>query len=223
VRGTELAAANLPCFEVGGDYYDFLELPDGDLAVVIADVSGKGVAAALIMSSMQAALRVAAPIENDLAMLMARLNALLYRSTKGRKYVTAFLGRYTPATGQLRFVNAGHNPPMIILGADVRMLPSTGKPIGLLPDSPFGENVTTIPPGGTLILYTDGLNEAENPSEQEFGMDRLQALFVDAAEMPAPAVPSHVLDTIIEFEAGAHATDDKTIVILRRSRAEPAA
>jgi len=218
VKDTELAATNLPCFEVGGDYYDFLELPDGDLGVVIADVSGKGVAAALIMSSIQAALRVAAPIESDLAMLMARLNALLYRSTKGRKYVTLFLGRYTPSTGELRFVNAGHNPPMIILGADVQKLPSTGKPIGLLPDSPFGENVTAIPPGGTLILYTDGLNEAENPQEEEFGNERLTSLLCDAAELPTDRAVSHVLETITAFEAGAHATDDKTIVVLRRAR-----
>jgi len=217
VRDTELAATNLPCFEVGGDYYDFLELPDGDLAVVIADVSGKGVAAALIMSSMQAALRVAAPMESDLAMLMARLNALLYRSTKGRKYVTTFLGRYTPTTGELRFVNAGHNPPMIILGTDCQRLQSTGKPIGLLPDCPFTEDNAMIPPGGTLILYTDGLNEAENPQEEEFGMQRLQGLLCDAARLPTPEVVSHVLTTITSFEEGAHPTDDKTIVVLRRS------
>jgi phosphoserine phosphatase RsbU/P len=218
IADTHLAARNLPCFEVGGDYYDFLELPDGDIAVVIADVSGKGVAAALIMSSMQAALRVAAPIENDLAMLMARLNSLLYRSTKGRKYVTTFLGRYTPATGDLRFVNAGHNPPMIILGADVQKLDSTGKPIGLLPDSPFGESTANIPPGGTLFLYTDGLNEAENPDEQEFGNDRLQELLCDAADLPADRAVSYVLETITAYEAGAHATDDKTIVVMRRAR-----
>ncbi|MGZ4808975.1 MAG: SpoIIE family protein phosphatase [Thermoanaerobaculia bacterium] len=216
VRNTELAAMNLPCFEVGGDYYDFLELPDGDIAVVIADVSGKGVAAALIMSSMQAALRVAAPMESDLAMLMARLNALLYRSTKGRKYVTTFLGRYTPRTGELRFVNAGHNPPMIILGTDCQKLDSTGKPIGLLPDCPFGENTAMVPPGGTLILYTDGLNEAENPQEQEFGNERLQSLLCDAARMPTTDIVSYVLTTITDFENGAHPTDDKTIVVLRR-------
>ena len=220
VVDTELAATNLPCFEVGGDYFDFLELPDGDLAIVIADVSGKGVAAAIIMSSMQAALRVAAPIESDLAMLMARLNSLLYRSTKGRKYVTAFLGRYTPSTGELRFVNAGHNPPMIILGADVQKLASTGKPIGLLPDSPYGESVANVPPGGTLFLYTDGLNEAENPDEQEFGNDRLRELLTDAAEMETDRAVAHVLETITTFEAGAHATDDKTIVIVRRARIE---
>ncbi|MEO8036450.1 MAG: GAF domain-containing protein [Acidobacteriota bacterium] len=98
LRGVELAAMNICCYEVGGDYYDFLELPNGDLGVVIADVSGKGVSAALIMSSMQAALRVAAPIESDLSMLVARLNALIYRSATGRKYVTAFIGRYTPST-----------------------------------------------------------------------------------------------------------------------------
>jgi phosphoserine phosphatase RsbU/P len=211
VMDTGLAALSVPCFEVGGDYYDFLELPDGDLGLAIGDVSGKGVSAALIMSSVQAALRVAAPIEEDLTRLMQRLNALIYRSARGRKYATFFFGRYTPSTGLLRYVNAGHNPPFIAVDGELSELTSTGKPIGILPDSTYHELSVEVPEGATLFLYTDGLNEASDPDEQEFGYDRLRQLFLETHE------PKRIVDAVTEFERGARATDDKTIVVLRRA------
>jgi phosphoserine phosphatase RsbU/P len=216
IKGVELAAMNLPCYEVGGDYYDFLELPNGDLGVVIADVSGKGVSAAIIMSSMQAALRVAAPIERDLSMLVARLNALIFRSTGGRKYVTAFVGVYTPATGELRYVNAGHNPPMVVHGGGIEHLAATGRPIGILPDARYAEAATTIERGATLFLYTDGLNEAANGSDEEFGNHRLESLVREASAAPAREMPARVLDGVLAFEAGTPPCDDKTMVVLRR-------
>ncbi|MBW3671362.1 MAG: GAF domain-containing protein, partial [Acidobacteria bacterium] len=104
--GVQLAARSVACYEVGGDYYDFLELAGGDLGIALGDVSGKGVAAALIMSSIQTAIRVAAPLENDLSRLIARLNGLIYRSAQARKYATFFFGRYDAASGELRYVNA---------------------------------------------------------------------------------------------------------------------
>jgi sigma-B regulation protein RsbU (phosphoserine phosphatase) len=216
VRETQLAALSVPCYEVGGDYYDFIELPDGSIGLAIGDVSGKGVSAALIMSSVQAGLRVAAPIEDDLARLVQRLNALIYRSARGRKYATFFFGRFTPTTGELRFVNAGHNPPFIATGTELIALPSTGKPIGILPDSRYEEATVYLPPGSTLFLYTDGLNEAADPTEEEFGMDRLRDLFTAEHASPASEIPARVVDAVTRFERGAQATDDKTIVVLRR-------
>jgi sigma-B regulation protein RsbU (phosphoserine phosphatase) len=214
---TELAAMSVPCFEVGGDYYDFIEFSNGDLGLAIADVSGKGVSAALIMSSVQAALRMSAPIEPDLSSLMARLNALIYRMAGGRKYVTFFFGRYSPSTGELRYVNAGHNPPFVITDNEVLKIDSTGRPVGILPDATFIEERITIPPGATLFLYTDGLNEAENPREEEFGMPRLTELVTRAAREQTDRVAPMVLERIQTFEEGAHSTDDKTVVVMRRS------
>ncbi|MFZ2491204.1 MAG: GAF domain-containing SpoIIE family protein phosphatase [Thermoanaerobaculia bacterium] len=217
VRGVELAAQTIPCYEVGGDYYDFIELPNGDLGIAIGDVSGKGVAAALVMSSLQSALRVAAPIEPDLGQLMRRLNALLYRMTRGRKYVTFFLGRYTPSTGELRYVNAGHNPPMVVAGGSLTLLHSTGRPIGILPDGDYESGSVTIDPGATLFLYTDGLNEASDGTDDEYGMERLTALFVEVAPQATPSLAELVLAKVEAYENGAHATDDKTLVVLRRT------
>ncbi|HXA18999.1 MAG TPA: GAF domain-containing SpoIIE family protein phosphatase [Thermoanaerobaculia bacterium] len=217
VRGVELAALSLPCYEVGGDYFDFIELPDGDLGLAIGDVSGKGVSAALIMSSVQAALRVAAPIEDDLARLVARLNALIFRGSSGRKYATFFFGRYTPSTGLLRYVNAGHNPPYVVTTSTLTEIGSTGRPIGLLPESSYTEGTIELPPGSTLFLYTDGLNEAADPDETEFGNDRLRSLFLAQRDVPLTSIPSRVLDAVTSFERGAKPTDDKTIVVMRRA------
>jgi sigma-B regulation protein RsbU (phosphoserine phosphatase) len=215
IVGTHLAALSLPCYEVGGDYYDFLELPDGDIGLAIGDVSGKGVSAALIMSSVQAALRVAAPIEDDLAELVSRLNALIYRSAHGRKYATFFFGRYSPSTGLLRYVNAGHNPPFVVVDGQMEELSSSGKPIGIFPESTYQEMTTELPPGSTLFLYTDGLNEAADPDDEEFGMTRLRELFAQPQSSTAET-PARILEAITRFERGARAADDKTIVVMRR-------
>jgi sigma-B regulation protein RsbU (phosphoserine phosphatase) len=214
---TRLAALSVPCYEVGGDYFDFIELPDGDLGLAIGDVSGKGVAAALIMSSVQAALRVAAPLEEDLARLVQRLNALIYRTARGRKYATFFFGRYTPSTGHLRYVNAGHNAPFVAAPDGPRELPSTGRPIGLFPDSTYVEMHVDVPPGSTLFLFTDGLNEAADPDDDEFGMDRLRELFLTEHASETSDIPQRVVTAVTHFERGTRATDDKTIVVLRRA------
>ncbi|HET8799397.1 MAG TPA: PP2C family protein-serine/threonine phosphatase, partial [Thermoanaerobaculia bacterium] len=216
LRGLGLDARSIPCFEVGGDYYDFLELPGGELGIAIGDVSGKGVGAALIMSSIQAALRVAAPIEPSLSSLMARLNALLFRMAGGRKYVTFFFGRYSPESGELRYVNAGHNPPLLLDGERLESIASTGRPIGILADASYEERRVTLAPGATLFLYTDGLNEANNAEEEEFGMQRLRDCVARAARGPLAEIATSVLEEIHAFEDGAHAADDKTIVVLRR-------
>jgi len=216
LASTELAAFSLPCYEVGGDYYDFIELPNGDLGLAIGDVSGKGVAAALIMSSLQAALRVAAPLEDDLSQLVRRLNALIYRNTHARKYVTFFFGRYTPSTGVLRYVNAGHNPAFVLSSGRLTELEATGRPIGIFPECTYEEGSVDLSPGSTLLLYTDGLNEAADPDDDEFGMDRLRALVVAQGDADYRDIPTNMLEAITAFERGAKATDDKTIVVVRR-------
>ena len=124
--------------------------------------------------------------------------------------------RYTPSTGVLRYVNAGHNPPYIIAGNMLTEIGSTGRPIGLLPESSYSEGTIELPPGSTLFLYTDGLNEAADPDEIEFGNERLRELFLSQSGAATNEIPSRVLDAVTAFERGAKATDDKTIVVMRR-------
>ena len=214
--GTEIAATSVACFEVSGDSYDFLDLPSGDLGLSIADVSGKGVAAALIMSSLQAALRVAAPLDENPVRLTARLDKLIRELAGGRKYVTFFFGCYTPATGHLRYVNAGHNPPLMVCDGQVTPLTGTGAPVGLLPNAAWREAEVVLAPGASIVFYTDGLTEAFAPDEEEFGNARLAALATSLAGRPAPEVIAGILAGVTAFEAGSHPADDKTIMVLRR-------
>jgi sigma-B regulation protein RsbU (phosphoserine phosphatase) len=117
----------------------------------------------------------------------------------------------------LRYVNAGHNPPYVVTADGLTELGSTGRPIGILPEATYETRTTELPRGATLFLYTDGLNEAADPEEEEYGNDRLRELFVASHGSDAAAIPSRVLEAITTFERGAKATDDKTIVVLRRA------
>ncbi|HXI13346.1 MAG TPA: SpoIIE family protein phosphatase [Thermoanaerobaculia bacterium] len=219
VKGTEIAAESHSCYEVGGDYYDFIELPTGEVGFAIGDVSGKGVSAALVMSSLQASLRMAVPLESDLPRLMSRLNGLLYRMTSGRKYVTFFFGRYDPRTGMMTYVNAGHNPPHLCQDGELISLGSTGRPIGLFPEAEYEESSIELRPGSTLFLYTDGLTEASNNEDEEYGNERWAELVASHAASPVEGIPGQLLRAIKTFEQGAPPCDDKTVVVLHRKRA----
>ncbi|MCU1348247.1 MAG: sigma-B regulation protein RsbU (phosphoserine phosphatase), partial [Acidobacteria bacterium] len=122
-----------------------------------------------------------------------------------------------PSTGALTYVNAGHNPPFVVHEGAVTRLVSTGKPIGILPDSPFRSGLLTLPRGATLFLYTDGLNEATNANDEELGNERLEALIVESSQESPRAMAARVLEQVTAFEAGAHANDDKTVVVVRRN------
>jgi sigma-B regulation protein RsbU (phosphoserine phosphatase) len=217
VPGVEFAAAFRPCFEVAGDYYDFVPLPSGELGLAIGDVSGKGASAAIIMSSVKAALGMAAPLTTDLPTMMARLNALLFEMARGKKHATLFFACYAPASGRLRYVNAGHLPPIVLSGDGFELLMPTGVPIGLFETASYEERALDLAPGSTLVLVTDGVTEAVDPSEDEFGHERLAEAARRALSGPLAGVPDAVLDAVDEFQAGAPPTDDETLVVMRRS------
>lgn len=216
IAGTEIAARSVSCFEVGGDTYDFLELPSGHLGLAIADVSGKGVPAALVMSSLQAALRVAVPLDESPVRLAARLDKLVRDLAGGRKYVTFFFGVLDPLTGRLAYVNAGHNPPLHLGRGGTTPLASTGVPIGLVPAPAWREAETVLEPGDTLVLYTDGLTEAASPDDEEFGDARFRELAAALAGRPTGEIVEGLLAGVTAFEAGSPPSDDKTLVVLRR-------
>jgi sigma-B regulation protein RsbU (phosphoserine phosphatase) len=214
---TTFAAAFRPCYEVGGDYYDFSYLPTGEIGLAVGDVSGKGAPAALIMSSVKAALRVAAPlVSGNIVALTSRLNELLLELAQGRKHVTLFFASYAPATGRLRYVNAGHQPPLVMRAGGYDLLSTTGMPIGLLPEAHWREAEVCLEPGSSLLLYTDGVTEAVDPSEEQFGHDRLHDAARAALGRDFSGAPDAVLDAIDAFQEGAPPTDDETLVVVQR-------
>lgn len=210
----EVKGVSLPAREVGGDFFNYFLLPDGEAALLVGDVSGKGVPAALLMANVQATLRARLPVEPGLAPLAEVLDHELARG--GPAYLTLFLAILDGTAGVLRYVNAGHNAPLL-LRADgtVEALPATGRPLGLYPGGGYEERRVGLHGGETLFLYTDGLVEAEDGHGDPFGMDRLQALLVSERTHGPDAILAVVEDAVRAHRGGAEAADDATLVALR--------
>jgi sigma-B regulation protein RsbU (phosphoserine phosphatase) len=204
---------------VGGDYYDFLALPAGKLGIAIGDVSGKGIAAALTMASLQASLRSEATRAPDnLAGMMSNVNRLVYEASASNRYATFFYGQYDPASRQLTYVNAGHNPPMLFHCSDgewpVCRLETGGTVVGLLESFSYEQATLTIAPGDILIAFTDGISEAMNDAQDEFGEDRLIETIKRCAVLSPAEIIACIMRTADAFVAGAKQNDDMTLVVL---------
>ena len=173
----EIKGVSIPAREVGGDFFNYFALPDGRLALLVGDVSGKGVSAALLMANVQATLRARLPLETELAKLADGLDSEIDANTPGGVYLTLFLGILDVPRGLLIYVNAGHNPQFVLKSrGGISPMTSTGLPIALLPGKGYKESSIEISPGDLLFFYTDGLVETENESGDMFGADRLQSL-----------------------------------------------
>ena len=214
-----LAGISLPARSVGGDYYDFLDLGGQRIGIALADVAGKGVPAALIMSVVQASLRILATQENgSLASLAAKLNRLLHRSTGSNAYATFFYGEIDEAKRQLRYVNAGHNPPCLLRCAadrSIEELPAGGTVIGLFPQSSYEESTVNLYPGDVLIAFTDGVPEALNPKEEEFGEERLKDLLRQVADLEVDEIVSQIASRLKSWIHDAEQFDDLTFIVMK--------
>jgi sigma-B regulation protein RsbU (phosphoserine phosphatase) len=214
LEGLELAAESHPCHQVGGDYYDFIPLDGGCMGLVIADVSGKGTPASILMASVHASLRATAGTASP-AVLLERLNRFLCASTQESKYVTLFYGEVDPASRSLRFVNAGHIPPYLVRrGCEVERLRAGGPVLGLLEEAGFEEGEVILGEGDLLAVVTDGVTEALSPGEEEFGDARACSSLCDARG-GAAAVLRGLLDAVEEWTARASFDDDLTALIVR--------
>lgn len=212
----EIKGLSIPAREVGGDFFNYFVLPDGRLALLVGDVSGKGVGAALLMANVQATLRARLPLESDLATLAARLDHDIDETTPGGMFLTLFVGILDPARQELRYVNAGHNP-QFVLRRDGGIVPmsSTGLPIAIYPGRPYVESVVSLAPGDLLFFYTDGLVEAENEQGDMFGAERLQAVLVEAQAHAIDSVLERTEDAVRRFRGRAEPLDDATMMALR--------
>jgi predicted permease len=212
-----LAAFTQPARSIGGDYYDFIELSGDRLGVAIADVAGKGVPAALLMSVVQASLRVLTDGEIECAPLAAKMNRFLARSTAANSYATFFYAQIEPGAGRLRYVNAGHNPPLLArrtaAGVDIQELKEGGTVLGLFGHAGYDAAEVAILPGDVLIAFTDGVTEARNRDGDEFGEDRVHALLTECIGASADALAATLAERVRSFVAGAEPHDDVTFVI----------
>jgi sigma-B regulation protein RsbU (phosphoserine phosphatase) len=215
-----LAALNLPARSVGGDYYDFLKLDGNRIGIALADVAGKGVPAALIMSVVQATLRViSSEPDVSLPQLAARMNHFLYRSTGSSSYATFFYAEFDARTRELRYVNAGHNPPYLLrVGIDaptVEELPAGGTVIGLFPNADYEESSVTLKSCDLLAVFTDGVPEALNPADEEFGEERLKALLGQIVHLPVDEISARLAQEMRNWIQEAAQYDDLTFLLLK--------
>jgi len=217
IAGVDCAGFCRPAQGVGGDYYDFLALSGGRLGIALGDVAGKGIPAALLMASLQASLRgqrLSGPV--DLAQLMTNLNFLIHEASPDNRYATFFYGEFDPMTRRLDYVNAGHNAPMLFRAAGgIERLKATGPVVGLVESGRFEQRAVTVAPGDLLLVYSDGVSEAMNGADEEWGETRL----AEAAAASFPCAASNLIDRLMTaadtFVAGATQHDDMTIVVVR--------
>lgn len=213
---TELAGVSVPARQVGGDYFDYLPFSDGRVALIVADVSGKGVPAALLMSSFRAALLSQRIEERSPSMLMERLNRFLHRSVEPGRFVTAVLAVFDPSTGQLVYSNAGHNPPYWMRpNGRYTALREGGLVLGLFQESVYAEERVQLEEGDLVALFTDGVTEAQNEFEEFWGEERLIDILRMQGSKSCRRLVSEILEDVRDFSGDQGQTDDLTLLFLR--------
>jgi sigma-B regulation protein RsbU (phosphoserine phosphatase) len=202
--------------EVGGDFYDFVSLPGDRLAVAIGDASGKGFAAALMIANVQSSLRTATLFAgNDRAAALEAVNRQLFGSSLASRYATLFYGTFDGAARTLHYVNAGHNPPMIIRrNGSIVWLETGGAPVGLFPDSTYEEGTVQLHPGDLILAYTDGVVEALSPDDREWGTEGLRLAATGSNRESAEDTVGAILQAMRSF-SHERQTDDATVMVAR--------
>jgi sigma-B regulation protein RsbU (phosphoserine phosphatase) len=213
--GLELAARILPCHEIGGDYYDAVPLSGGRTLLVVADVSGKGVPAALVMSNLQAALWATTGLDLTLEAWAGQLGEMLHHRLAGLKYVTGCFVLMAEGGRSGRCLNAGHPPVLIAGAAGVRRMAATGVPLGLLPQQSYGATEFTLAPGETLLLYTDGLTDASDAQGNPLEIEGVERLLLEAAPLSAEAAAEKLMAAIHAYSPPGQDCDDRTILLAK--------
>jgi serine phosphatase RsbU (regulator of sigma subunit) len=216
VAGWRFHARVETCYEVGGDLYDFHRRSDGKLVFLVGDVSGKGFGAAMLMSSVQSLARALYESCESPAVLIERMNSTVHRQTDPGHFVTVFLGCVDLQSGVVHYVNAGHNPPLVVSKNGVRLLETGGVPVGILPSYPFEQGEARIEPGETLVAFSDGIPEAQH-GDEFFGEERLQEVLLElAGEADIDKMGDSVVARVDQFIAEEHRSDDVTLLLIRR-------
>jgi serine phosphatase RsbU (regulator of sigma subunit)/pSer/pThr/pTyr-binding forkhead associated (FHA) protein len=218
VEGWDIVAGNIPSRGVSGDFFKVeLRHDESEVVLMLSDVSGKGIGASLLTASLEAL--SAGPIHDGVPVedIFRSVSHLLFERTPPEKYATSFLASVEPQTGFLRYCNAGHNPGLLLRAdGSTEWLESTGMPLGILPEGVFTADEKTLEVGDTLILYTDGITEPEDPDEEEYGQDRLEAVCVENREQPISEIMASIEKDLYGFVRGVPFLDDRTLVLIRR-------
>jgi sigma-B regulation protein RsbU (phosphoserine phosphatase) len=216
LEGFDISAYNFPTEEVSGDYYDWVRIYDDQIGIVIADVSGKGVPAALLMAFLRASLRAATHIGYAPHISMSKVNYLLWESIERNQFVTAFYGILDAANRTVAYSNAGHNPPFLMeVDGTVHFEERGGVPLGMFRDTRYYEFFATIEPGQVLVLYTDGVTEAMNRAREEYGRDRLVEAVRQCRHLGAREMIDFIHRDVLNWTEGLGATDDVTFFIVK--------
>jgi serine phosphatase RsbU (regulator of sigma subunit)/pSer/pThr/pTyr-binding forkhead associated (FHA) protein len=217
VAGADLAGYNAPCRTVGGDYYDFFTYPNGRVAMVLGDVSGKGMPASLMMMGLQARVQVLADDTQDLGAGVTRLNKITCKNCPSNRFITFFFCVLDPATGDLAYSNAGHNPPVLVRASGaVEFLEGGGPPLGILSIANYSEYRVKLAVGDMLAIYSDGVTEANNAKEEEFGDERFAQVLAANRQKSATEIVAAVNQALTDFAAGSPPADDITLIVSRR-------
>lgn len=206
-----------PASEVSGDFYDFIEVGEGKLAIMVGDVVGKGIPAAILMAAARSALRSQFEGQFSLSQVMERVNRALFRDTAPGSFVTLFCGLFDPQDGSFAYTNCGHNPALLLRGGDERFqeLSEGGTVLGAFQDLAYKEDRARLREGDLVVLYTDGITEARNPTGEQFGRDRLLHCLRDRGNSSAREIIASILESIEAFSEGTPRKDDQTLVVLR--------
>ncbi|MBZ0201713.1 MAG: SpoIIE family protein phosphatase [Ignavibacteria bacterium] len=217
VNGVDVYGESRPCFEVAGDYYDIINTDEGHTFMVIADVSGKGAGAAMIMANLQASIRVGLQISEDFADFIYRINNHIHKNTSTSEFITLFIGAWTPYKNTFHYINAGHNPAVLVdKDGDIKTLDATGLILGVLPDQKYEMKVVDLEEGSILAIFTDGLEEAMNSEGDMFGQERIIDILKQSADRSSKEIVNEIQSKAIEFCAGKPLHDDLTIIVVKR-------
>lgn len=216
--GFDIAGHTAACRTVGGDYYDYITYPDGRIAMLVGDVAGKGLPASLMMSSLQARVQVLFENPGELSTNVARLNRAVASNCPDNRFITFFICDLDPATGNVEYCNAGHNPPLVVRkNGEVEKLTAGGIILGIMAKFPYQESTSHLDPGDTLVLFSDGVTEAMPVDvDEEFGEDRLAQAIIESNAATSNDLVQDILKAVLTFTKGAPPADDITVVLARR-------
>ncbi len=217
-KGFDISGYMTPCYQVGGDYYDYMPIGSDRLGITIADVSGKGVSASLLMASLRASLHSEVHLLYDMEKMTANLNDFIHKSSSINSFITFFFCELNMKSGKLKFINAGHNPPIVLdKKGNINRLESCGLCLGMFPDVEYKAQTVVLHPGDITLLFTDGITESRNKENKEFEEEKLVKFLKKKSKLPAPELIKEIQKEVETFTADTDQMDDQTVVVIKKT------